>query len=871
MDDNKEQNVVSSNQATFVEKPTLSLQAVDARIDAKLQGIRSELKQVSQLVENIKNGSRRTEEILQKELDFIKIKQTKIDKPFQSLDKIVPVLKDQRQLVSNASISNVQNAPVNNLQKGIQQFTGQTFPLGVNKSLIPNGNIRSPDISSLIQGIAQPRFGMQNQAFPFLPIIQSFMGGMRHERSFGMPMPFGGFSITNRFQGNQEFPYTPHARPYRDYEKSPIQKIIPQPNESYEDTTPPSTLGQKETPLPSFGKFQEKNKSIDGPLPIPKEKQPQVQKQPSITPNVKSYGWWTPERQQHAVDRLMKEGELSEMGARGLVSRWSHVEASGGPGEINSIGATGIGQWLGNRKKGLSNTFDGQITHVINELKSSEKRAGKILHSAKTPEEGAIGASMYERAEGYNSKTGTDYFTDRTIKYIPSISGPSSNFGASLTKLPSLAGQESPKLDTGQSRLKIIGNTANNGVNKDLIKAATEASKHLPEGWRVEAISGFRKGSRGLHGTNDAIDFAIYDDKGKKLSNYQNPQTFRIYEKFSQDSHKALSNINPELAKLHRWGGYFSGTLGKTYGAADLMHQDFGGKRFGINERTGESLAMAAGSWQSGLTKKYHGYFDTPDQPSVGMGSLEKYNYSDYNDIKQKIATEKKDEGKLNYDRLTPEGQTINEKLKPENIPVKKSYDYKSPSGKVEYSRLTSEGKEIDYTPKKEYTPKDIVKQLNQYQTNLLTRLDDLAKQKEIKSVEDTNKKDQARLTIPKKEFTERLTPEGNTEQGAMLKPPMDIRLGQIKNFAITTKTPTVEPVEPLAAVDLEPKSKIQPLKQQTSTIQQQGQIPASQPKWVDQHITPSKSATSKEEISYIKHNTGKDSNFNSASIDTNQ
>jgi hypothetical protein len=868
--DDKEQDIKSSNQATFVEKPSLNIQAVDARIDAKLQGIRSELRQISQLVENIKNGSRRTEETLQKELEFIKIKQTKIDKPFQPLDKIVPVLKDQRQ-VPNTNFSSVQNAPstpTNNLQKVIQQFTG-TSSFGA-KPFIPNGNMRSPDISSFMQGFGQPRFGMQNQAFPFLPIMQGFMGGMRHGRGFGMPMPFGGFGMPgNRFQGMQGFPYAPHARPYTSNENY-RQRFTPQQSESYEDVTTSPPSGQKETPLPSFGKFQEKTKSMDGPLPIPKEKQPQVQKQPSIAPNVKSYGWWTPERQQHAVDRLMKEGGLSEMGARGLVSRWSHVEAAGGPGEVNAIGATGIGQWLGNRKKGLSETFDGQITHAINELKSSEKRAGNVLRSAKTPEEGAIGASMYERAEGYNSETGKDYFTDKTTRYIPSISGPSSGSGTNLIKLPSLAGQESPRINTGQPRLKIIGNAASNGANKDLIKAATEASKHLPEGWRVEAFSGFRKGSHGLHGTNDAVDFAIYDDKGKRLSNYQNPQTFRIYEKFSQDSHKALSTINPELAKLHRWGGYFGGELGGTYGAADLMHQDFGGKRFGINQRTGESLGMAAGSWQGGLTQKYRGYFDTSSQPSVGMGSLEKYNYSDYNDIKQKMAAEKKGEGKLNYDRLTPEGKTINEKLKPESKPVKKPYNYMSPSGKVEYSRLTPEGKEIDYTPKPEYTSKDVVKQLNQYQANLLTRLDDLAKQKEIKAVEDTSQKDQSRLTTSKKEFTERLTPEGKTEQGGILKPPMDIRSGQIKDFAMTTKAPTVEPVEPLAAVDLEPKSK-QPLKQQTSAIQPQGQIPGPQPKWVDKHIIPSKSASPKEEISYIKHIVGKDSNFNSASIDTGQ
>ncbi|ACA21228.1 hypothetical protein M446_7002 (plasmid) [Methylobacterium sp. 4-46] len=35
-------------------------------------------------------------------------------------------------------------------------------------------------------------------------------------------------------------------------------------------------------------------------------------------------GWWTAERQQHAVDVLVKGG-VSELGAKALVARWSGV------------------------------------------------------------------------------------------------------------------------------------------------------------------------------------------------------------------------------------------------------------------------------------------------------------------------------------------------------------------------------------------------------------------------------------------------------------------------------------------------------------------------------------------------------------------
>ena len=125
--------------------------------------------------------------------------------------------------------------------------------------------------------------------------------------------------------------------------------------------------------------------------------------------------WWTPERMQHATERLQNEAGLSKAGASGLVARWAGVEAAGGPDSVNSkSGAVGIGQWLGDRKSGVGKSFDDQISHAVSELNGSEKAAGDALRSAKTPEDGARGASMYERAEGYNAKTGTDNFTART-------------------------------------------------------------------------------------------------------------------------------------------------------------------------------------------------------------------------------------------------------------------------------------------------------------------------------------------------------------------------------------------------------------------------------------------------------------------------
>lgn len=128
-------------------------------------------------------------------------------------------------------------------------------------------------------------------------------------------------------------------------------------------------------------------------------------------------GWWTPDRINQAVNHLQQNAGLSPMGAKGLVARWAGVESRGGPSSVNpTSGAIGIGQWLGARKNGVPSDFQGQLNHVTNELNTTESAAAKRLRNAQTPEEAATGASMYERAEGYNPATGRDNFVNPTIQ-----------------------------------------------------------------------------------------------------------------------------------------------------------------------------------------------------------------------------------------------------------------------------------------------------------------------------------------------------------------------------------------------------------------------------------------------------------------------
>lgn len=134
--------------------------------------------------------------------------------------------------------------------------------------------------------------------------------------------------------------------------------------------------------------------------------------------------WWTNERKQYAAQYLMRAAGLSALGAAGLVSRWANVEASGGPTSINpSSGAFGIGQWLGNRKAGIypNTNFDAQLSYAASELNGSEARAGNVLRNALTIDDAARGASMYERAEGYNAATGRDNWTGATASGVASI------------------------------------------------------------------------------------------------------------------------------------------------------------------------------------------------------------------------------------------------------------------------------------------------------------------------------------------------------------------------------------------------------------------------------------------------------------------
>jgi hypothetical protein len=128
--------------------------------------------------------------------------------------------------------------------------------------------------------------------------------------------------------------------------------------------------------------------------------------------------WWTPERVQQGYDTL-RAGGVSDLGAKALMARFAGVEAPAGPTDKNNIGGGhwGIAQWGKARGgKGISTDYQTQLDKVVAELQGPESAALERLNAATTPQEAAIGASSFERAGGYNPKTGADDYVGKTLK-----------------------------------------------------------------------------------------------------------------------------------------------------------------------------------------------------------------------------------------------------------------------------------------------------------------------------------------------------------------------------------------------------------------------------------------------------------------------
>jgi peptidoglycan hydrolase-like protein with peptidoglycan-binding domain len=114
---------------------------------------------------------------------------------------------------------------------------------------------------------------------------------------------------------------------------------------------------------------------------------------------------------------------------------------------------------------------------------------------------------------------------------------------------------------------------------------------------KVNIKSGKRVGDKRQHGKGNAVDITLIGKDGKEIPDYQDSKNFGIYQKFANHVRSIQQQLYPDLAKDLRWGGYFSGSIGKggKYGAMDLMHFDL----------AGSALGMKAGSWENGLSDQW--------------------------------------------------------------------------------------------------------------------------------------------------------------------------------------------------------------------------------------------------------------------------
>ncbi|MGF6230711.1 hypothetical protein QFZ27_004666 [Inquilinus ginsengisoli] len=105
-------------------------------------------------------------------------------------------------------------------------------------------------------------------------------------------------------------------------------------------------------------------------------------------------------------DRLLPV--LGPVGTAGLMSALSTEAPGFDPSAVNPVsGATGIAQWLGDRKttlqaRGNSQTIGVQLEHLVSELQTSESKWAERLRNAKTLDEAVDAAAGFERNEGWS-------------------------------------------------------------------------------------------------------------------------------------------------------------------------------------------------------------------------------------------------------------------------------------------------------------------------------------------------------------------------------------------------------------------------------------------------------------------------------------
>jgi len=149
------------------------------------------------------------------------------------------------------------------------------------------------------------------------------------------------------------------------------------------------------------------------------------------------------------------------------------------------------------------------------------------------------------------------------------------------------------------------------GVDPRLQEIMTSASRHLPEGYKVQVTSGHSPthGSPGSqHRRHNAMDVQIIGPDGKAIRN-RGPDTTGMYGYLGRAAYTEMLARYPELKGRLAWGGSF-GTSGRNPREADLMHYDIGGERGRLAPHLSAMGPLTAGETQVAA-----------GQPSGGSGA----------------------------------------------------------------------------------------------------------------------------------------------------------------------------------------------------------------------------------------------------------
>lgn len=181
------------------------------------------------------------------------------------------------------------------------------------------------------------------------------------------------------------------------------------------------------------------------------------------------------------------------------------------------------------------------------------------------------------------------------------------------TVVHEMLGQQRPLAAPPEPKLK---GAFPRGLHPVIKHSMVEASRFLPEGWRLEFMNALRDGPgwNGPHGKRDhtggalAVDVWLVNQQGERLCNFKCSRHFDDYRRFMEMVKFIQDRDFPAYREVGRWGGYFSGRY-----ANDAMHYDL--------EPSGWT---AAGNWEKGLYPKFAHYAVKGDA-AKGMGPLASY------------------------------------------------------------------------------------------------------------------------------------------------------------------------------------------------------------------------------------------------------